>query len=116
VQRLKVAYRPQAIADLGEIYRYIATQSQSRSVARAFVGRIRARCSRIGNAPFGSTGRDDLEPGLRTVPFERSAVIAYKVEGDRVRISNVFYGGRDFEALYQGRAWPEEREDGDAAP
>lgn len=38
------------------------------------------------------------------MPFEHSAVIAYRVEGDRVRVVNVFYGGRDFEALYRGQA------------
>jgi toxin ParE1/3/4 len=36
------------------------------------------------------------------VPFEHSAVIAYKVEEGAVRITNVFYGGRDYEALFGG--------------
>jgi toxin ParE1/3/4 len=31
-----------------------------------------------------------------------SAVIAYTVEDRRVRIGNVFYGGRDYEALFRG--------------
>jgi toxin ParE1/3/4 len=35
------------------------------------------------------------------VPFEHSAVIAYKVEADCVRIGNVFYGGQDYETLYR---------------
>ena len=52
--------------------------------------------------------RDDLKVGLRTVPFERKAVIAYRVEADCVRISSIFYGGGDFEALYRGHS---ERED-----
>ena len=51
--------------------------------------------------PRGGRPRDDLEPGLRTVPFERSAVIAYRVESDSVLILNVFYGRRDYEALYR---------------
>lgn len=42
-------------------------------------------------------GRPDIR--LRTVPFERSAVIAYVIDQDMVRIVNIFYGGRDFEAL-----------------
>jgi toxin ParE1/3/4 len=33
------------------------------------------------------------------VPFERSAVILYMIETNRVRITNIFYGGRDYEAL-----------------
>jgi toxin ParE1/3/4 len=110
VRRFKVFYRPEAIADLGEIYRFVAMRSQNRVVARDFVERIKVRCSRIGHVPLGGIGRDDLEPGLRTVPFEKSAVIAYKVEEDAVRIGNIFYGGRDFEALYHGRP-PEERDD-----
>jgi toxin ParE1/3/4 len=101
VRHLKVAYRPEAIADLGEIYRYVALKSQNRTVAEDFVKRIKVRCSRIGMVPEGGRPRDDLEPGLRTVPFEHSAVIAYKVEADCVRIGNVFYGGQDYETLYR---------------
>ncbi len=101
MRRVKVGYRPEAIADLQEVYRRVAVRSQSHTVARGFVGRIMARCRRIGDAPNGGRPRDDLEPGLRTVPFERSAVIAYINEGNRVRITNVFYGGRNYEALYR---------------
>jgi toxin ParE1/3/4 len=108
VRQLRVSYRPEAIADLGEIYRYVALKSQNRTTAEDFVKRIKARCSRIGLVPEGGRPRDDLEPGLRTVPFEHSAVIAYKVEADCVRIGNVFYGGQDFEALYRDDADPAE--------
>ena len=62
-----------------------------------------ARALRIGDAPHGGRSRDDLAPGLRTVPFEASAVIAYRV-GAAVEIANVFYGGRDYEALYRDGA------------
>lgn len=57
------------------------------------------RCDRIGDAPHGGRPRDDLEPGLRSGPFEPSAVIADRVDSDRVRITHGFYGGRDLEAL-----------------
>ncbi|MGX7706196.1 type II toxin-antitoxin system RelE/ParE family toxin [Methylobacterium sp. Gmos1] len=73
------------------------------TTARGFVRRIRDRCKRIGDAPHGGRPRDDLEPGLRTVPIERSAVIAYRVEPDRVLVTNGFYGGRDIEALFLDR-------------
>jgi toxin ParE1/3/4 len=111
VRRLKVAYRPEAITDLAEIYRFVAIRSQNRVIAREFVERIKVRCARIGNVPFGGTPRDDLEAGLRTVPFERSTVIAYKVENETVRIGNIFYGGKDFEALYLGGE-PQDEEEG----
>ena len=70
--------------------------------AERFVRRIKARCDKIGILPLGGRPRDDLAPGLRTVPFERRAIIVYKVEPSCVRIVNVFYGGRDYEALYLG--------------
>jgi toxin ParE1/3/4 len=50
--------------------------------------------------------RSDLRPGLRTVPFEHTAVIAYEVEDDQV-LTNVFCGGRDYEALFRGGAPPQ---------
>jgi toxin ParE1/3/4 len=103
MRRLKVHYRPEAIADLDGIFDAILRVSANQITAERFVGRILARCGRIGNAPHGGRPRDDLEPGLRTVPFERSAVIAYRVT-DVVEITNVFYGGRDYEALYRRNA------------
>ena len=102
MRRLKVVLREEAIADLADIYNHISRVSGSAVTAIGFVRRIKARCQRIGNVPMGGIARDDLQPGLRTVPFEHSAVIAYVVEDDRVSITNVFYGGRDYEALYRG--------------
>ena len=96
---VSVSYRPEAIEDLQQIYRFIADASQSHRVAAEFIERIMRRCRAIGDAPNGGRPRDDLHPGLRTVPFEKSAVIAYVVPG-QVEITNIFYGGRDYEALY----------------
>jgi len=100
MRRLPVVLREEAITDLSDIYSYIAEQSGYPEQAWRFVQRIRARCERIGNAPRGGRPRDDLAPGLRVVPFERSAVIAYVVDDELVRVTNIFYGGRDYEALF----------------
>lgn len=99
MRHVKVQYRPQALADLQNIYRLISQASQSDAVASGFVRRIMDRCRKIGDAPNGGRPRDDLEPGLRTVPFEHSAQIAYRV-ATAVEITNIFYGGRDYENLY----------------
>lgn len=101
MRRLRVEFQPDAVADLADIFRTVLRLSENLPVARGFVRRIRDRCGRIGDATHGGRPRDDLEPGLHTVPFEHSAVIAYRVDADWVRIVNVFYGGRDFEALYR---------------
>lgn len=60
--------------------------------------RSRIAAARIGYSPCGGRPRDDLAPGLRTVPFEHAAVIADAVEAERVRVANLFYGRQDFEA------------------
>lgn len=101
MRQLKVRYRPEAVDDLEDIFRYVFRISASQVTAQNFVGRLRARCRRIGLVPLGGRARDDLEPGLRTVPFEHIAVIAYTVDGDCVRVTNIFYGGKDYEALYR---------------
>ena len=101
MKRLEVLVGPEADLDLSRIYRWVYETSCDPHVAARFLDRLIGRCQRIGDAPNGGRPRDDLEPGLRTVPFEHSAVIAYRVEADHVLITNVFYGGRDYEALYR---------------
>lgn len=100
MRRHKVVLREGAVSDLTEIYDYIVRSGGSRGAALRIIRRIRERCQRIGDVPNAGRSRDDLTPGLRTVPFEGRAVIAYLVIDLQVRITNVFYGGRDFEALY----------------
>ncbi|GLS34561.1 hypothetical protein GCM10010869_01490 [Mesorhizobium tianshanense] len=99
VQRLAVVLSEKAITDLEAIAAYILASSGSESIANGFVDRIKDRCQNIGNAPRGGRPRDDIVPGLRAVPFEHSAVIAYVVDDDFVHIVNIFYGGRDYETL-----------------
>jgi toxin ParE1/3/4 len=77
MQRIEVVYRPEAIADLEDIFRFVLRMNQERDTARTYIQRIRDRCHRIGDVPLGGTSRDDIYPGLRTIPFERRAVIAY---------------------------------------
>lgn len=99
--RFELRYRPAAVADLEDIYRAVLHVSTSPVVARRYVERIRDRCRRITVLPQGGGLRDDLAPGLRSVPFERRAVIVYRVLGQTVEITNVFHGGRDYTALYR---------------
>ncbi|UVK57188.1 type II toxin-antitoxin system RelE/ParE family toxin [Mesorhizobium sp. AR02] len=99
IQRLAVVLSENAISDLETIGAYILENSGSENIANGFVDRINERCQKIGNAPRGGRSRDEILPGLRAVPFERSAVITYVIESDVIRIVNIFYGGRDYETL-----------------
>lgn len=100
MKRLEVRFAKSAIDDLKSIYEYVFDRSRSAKVADGFVDRIESRCVKVGDAPHGGALRDDLAPGLRTVPFERSALIAYRVEDDHIVITNVFYRGRDVDAAF----------------
>ena len=99
MRRLPVRFREEAIADLIEILDYLAAQGASEATAMGFVGRIRRKCETIGGVPQAYPLRADLGSGIRLAPFEHSAVIAYRLEGGAVEIVNVFYGGRDYQAL-----------------
>ena len=99
MKRFEVVYRPEAIADIDNVFLYILEASRNASVAAAFTDRVFERCERIGDAPRGGVAREDLGLGIRMVPFEKSAVILYRVEEETVVVVNIFYGGRDYEAI-----------------
>lgn len=102
MERFAVVFRPQALTDIEAILLYVLEVSRSVQTASAFTDRIYARCERIGDAPHGGVAREDLGSGIRLVPFEKRAVILYRLEGHAVVIVNIFYGGRDYAALMQG--------------
>ena len=65
MRRFEVRFRPEETRDLAAIFRYVFELSRSFETSRNFVLRIRERCERIGDIPYGGRPREDLEPGLR---------------------------------------------------
>jgi toxin ParE1/3/4 len=104
VRRAKVRFRPEALKDLRDIFAFVLSLSRSPVTARRYVGRIRARCDKIGDAPHGGVSRDDLVPGLRMIPFEHSAVVLYLVDSGDVVVTNIFYGRRNYAALFDSNS------------
>lgn len=102
MKRLKIRWSKDAKRDLATVIEHIEETSGSIDVALRYVDRLEARCFRIGEVPFSGRSRDDLANGLRSVPFERSAIIFYVVEDDHVLIAKVFRRGRDYEAILRG--------------
>jgi toxin ParE1/3/4 len=91
----KVRFRPAARADMRRLYLYIADQA-SPTTAQAYIGRIRAACEKLDFMPRRGQPRDDLGPGIRTLPFEGRATIAYLVDDIGVQIARVFPAGMDY--------------------
>lgn len=94
-----LAFSPKSRQDLLDIGDYIA--KDSRANARRFVGKLVEQCKRIGNAPLGYAGRDDLAPGLRLAAVGRY-VIFFRVIDGTVRIDRVLHGARNLPAVLAG--------------
>lgn len=94
----RLVFRPEAEADLFELYHYIVQASGSLDVAFRFTERLRAACFTLADFPERGAARDNLKSGLRIITHERKTVIAYFVLGDSVLISNIFHAGRDWES------------------
>lgn len=99
MEQYPVHYRASALDDLKDIFGFVLDRSQSRIVAEGFVGRIMDRCDAIGHAPLGGVARPEFGDGMRMVPFEKTAVIFYRVQRKRIEIVSIFYGGRDYSTL-----------------
>lgn len=92
-----VVFRPEAEADLIELYRYIVDTSGT-ARAGAYITRIEAACMGLAVFPERGTRRDDIAPGLRTLGFERRVTIAFRVLDHTVEVVTIAYAGRNFES------------------
>jgi toxin ParE1/3/4 len=92
----KVTFSPKSRQDLLDIGDYIAQGSWAN--ARGFVAKLLAQCQRIGNAPMGYVGREDLAPGLRMAALGRY-VIFFRIIDGLVRIERVLHGARNLPAV-----------------
>lgn len=93
----EVCFRPQAEADLFSLYEYITAEAGA-VIAMGFISRIEAACMSLETFPERGTLRHDLAEGIRIFGVERRATVAFRVEGDTVRIVRIFYAGRDYDA------------------
>ena len=98
---LSVRFHPAArtqLFELFELYEYIAAET-GRDRAGGFIDRLEASCLSLGGFPEMGRKAGDLGPGFRLHPFERRAVIIYRVTPEAVEILGIYYGGRDLAAL-----------------
>jgi len=63
---------------------------------------LKLKCQDLETSPKRGRQRNDLMSGLRVYPLDRRTVAAFLVdeEQQKVCILNIFYGGRDYEALW----------------
>ena len=91
----EVIFHPLAFDDLDRLDDFIARDSPER--ATAFIGRLGFLCMSLAEFPERGRRREELGDDVRTLSFERRAVIAYRITGHAVIILHVFcalHGGR----------------------
>ena len=103
MKKYEVYLMPDAIKDLEAIYGYIVDKSGFPERAWAYIEKLRQKCYELETAPLRGHRRDDLMENLRVAPIDKKAVAAFVVDEARraVLILNIFYGGRDYEALME---------------
>lgn len=89
---LPVTLSQEAQDDLDAIEDYLALRFSARNAA-SYVQRIVSACKSIGLAPYRGT-ESESGPGVRSVGFERRALITFAIEEQAVVILGVFYAGR----------------------
>lgn len=94
----RVVFAPEAVADLIELYDWIAAAA-SPTVAMNYLDRVEAFCLRLGIGSERGQLRADIRPDLRIVGFEHRLTVAFTVGDQRVTILRVFAAGRNWEAM-----------------
>jgi toxin ParE1/3/4 len=99
---VQVIFTPLAERQIDTLHEYITAHSNE-DRADSYIGRIVAYCQNLTTFPLRGTQRDDLLAGLRVTGFEHRVTVAFVVTADAVLIEGIFYGGRDFEAVFRDR-------------
>ena len=87
-----------AKAQIDNLYEYIAREA-SLEIADRYIAALIERIAGLTQFPHRGTRRDDLRPGLRTIPFRRRLTIAYAVKPREVRIIAIARVGQEMKGL-----------------
>lgn len=88
---MDVRWLDDALADITEIYRYVAADDPT--AAARVVARIQAAVRLLRDAPH--RGRPGRWPGTRELVVSRTPyIVPYRVAGDLIEILRVFHGSR----------------------
>ena len=96
----ELTYTPAALADLEEIFWFIAADNPRR--ARSYVAEVEQACRNLCDSPLIGRERPDLREGVRVFPLLRRIVTAYELPEGRVDVLRVFSAGQDYEAIISG--------------
>lgn len=75
------------------LYEWMADRA-GRAVADDYADALVTHVAKLATFPKRGTPRNDLHPGLRTTPYRRRTVIAYRVLEEEVEIMALAHGGQ----------------------
>jgi toxin ParE1/3/4 len=93
-----VVVRPHALADLAEIWAYIADDSPDR--ADAFVDLVDSKFQALSRRPGVGRRRPELAPDIRSLTVGRY-VVFYLPLSRGIEIVRVLHGSRDIESIFE---------------
>jgi toxin ParE1/3/4 len=89
---------PRASQDIEAIADYLATHSSLAS-AESFLRGIDATLKRVAQFPQIGRKRDELYPGLRSLPYQQY-LIFYRLLDDAIEVFRIVSGYQDVTALF----------------
>ncbi|MFL6863081.1 MAG: type II toxin-antitoxin system RelE/ParE family toxin [Allosphingosinicella sp.] len=89
-----VVFSREARSDLVSIYLWVEAAAGP-ATAEAYQARLRAACLALTDFPRRGTPRPELGPEIRSIAFERRAVIAYREASGTLEILAIAHRGRD---------------------
>lgn len=94
----KLLISPAAMADLDDIWDYIAEDSPE--AATRFLSLLLEQCQLLADSPYLGRERADIgREGVRSYPF-KNYILLYQVEKNVVEVLHVFHGKRDYPRLF----------------
>jgi plasmid stabilization system protein ParE len=100
----RIRFHPAVSEDLDSITAWLMDYTGS-TVAERRLGEIEATIEALADPPYKGSRRDEIAPGLRAVPADRKAVVAFTVDDDssEVHVHAVAYAGADWVARSKER-------------
>lgn len=95
---MRVRFEARAVAQIADIRDWIAEKADAETADR-IAENIIERCESLASFPHRGSPRDDIRPGLRTIPHRRRYTIGYRVVGDEVVVLGVRAAGQRDEVL-----------------
>ena len=97
----RIVWRPGARDDLLSLYDWIAGQADP-PTAYDYTAAIEAHVRKLSHFPERGSPREDLGEGIRTTPYRRRTIIAYRVVDDAVEIVRLVHGGQLLGGAFEG--------------